>query len=258
VRVNIIELSQSTGGGSVIDIGAGLSPHKNILEKNGFSYHSQDFNLYEPLVEPTGLQNEKWEYPEHDFVCDILEMPTDAKFDLVVCTEVLEHVPDPVASFELLSRLVKPNGYILITVPFNSMMHQAPHWYAAGLSPFWFQYWSKKLDLKIVKLEISGDYVDVMTQEFKRLFDARIPWRILKPLVNLLQKYRKRLPDSILTSGGSEFKNIVVSDVVGKIIFTASGTNENTLINLNNVSNGIYQVKIFRGASVDHLKIVKQ
>jgi hypothetical protein len=54
----------------------------------------------------------------------------------------------------------------------------------------------------LIKLEISGDYVDAMSREFKRLFDFRFPWKMLKPFMSLLQKYRRNVPESILTSGG--------------------------------------------------------
>jgi len=202
VKVQIIELGRTIGTGTAIDIGAGLSPYKATLENANFHYFSQDSNSYKPFEKNfSGLQNSKWDYPTHTFVCDILDTPTELQYDLVLCTEVLEHVPDPVAAFKHLSALMKPGGYLLITVPFNSMMHQAPNWFSAGLSPWWFTYWGHKMHLQIVKLEISGDYIDVMTQEFRRLFDIRISTQILKVFVNWLQRFRASVPSDILSSG---------------------------------------------------------
>ena len=202
VKTRIKELGQSAREHTVIDIGAGVSPYKDVLKESGFTYFSQDFNEYVPeenLVE--GLQNATWNYAKHDFVCDVLDMPTSKKFSLVLCTEVLEHVPDPVASLEHLSNLVKSGGFILITVPFNSMMHQAPFWFSAGLSPFWFEYWAKKLNLEVIKLELSGDYIDVMSQEFNRLFESKIYLKVLRVLVRCLQLFRKKISPDILSSG---------------------------------------------------------
>jgi 2-polyprenyl-3-methyl-5-hydroxy-6-metoxy-1,4-benzoquinol methylase len=40
-----------------------------------------------------------------------------ARFDLVLCTEVLEHLDDPGRALDLLERLCAPSGRVLITVP---------------------------------------------------------------------------------------------------------------------------------------------
>lgn len=55
----------------------------------------------------------------------------DNEFDFVLCTEVLEHVPDFKIAIEEIKRVLKPNGQFLVTVP-NSLCpaeiaHQAKH-----------------------------------------------------------------------------------------------------------------------------------
>lgn len=148
---------------TVLDVGAGLSPYRQNFEALGFNYFSQDFDSYRPSEKKSpGLQNLEWKYPNHDFVCDVLDIPGISKYDFIICTEVFEHVPDPVALIKKLSALTKSGGYILITVPFLSLMHQSPYWFSSGLSPFWFEYWTEKLNLEICELEVSGDYVDMM------------------------------------------------------------------------------------------------
>jgi len=192
-------------GKSVLDIGAGLSPYKHSFEALGFSYFSQDFNSYRPSEkENPGLQNLEWDYPKHDFVCDVLDIPDTSKFDFIICTEVFEHVPDPVALIEKLSALTKSGGYILITVPFLSLMHQSPYWFSSGLSPFWFEYWAEKLNLEIceLELEVSGDYIDMMEQEVARLFHFKKPIRGMTRLSKLVKFFRSRLPSEVLESGG--------------------------------------------------------
>jgi SAM-dependent methyltransferase len=45
---------------------------------------------------------------------------TDGKFDFIISSEVMEHVPDPVApAFETLYRMLKPNGVLFLTVPYS-------------------------------------------------------------------------------------------------------------------------------------------
>jgi len=58
-------------------------------------------------------------YP--NFICGTVEnIETDQKFDLIICTEVLEHVPDPVALCEQLKKHLSKNGYMIITVPYGA------------------------------------------------------------------------------------------------------------------------------------------
>jgi ubiquinone/menaquinone biosynthesis C-methylase UbiE len=41
----------------------------------------------------------------------------DGKFDIVVCTEVLEHVPDPAAVIAELTRVAVPDGRVVVSIP---------------------------------------------------------------------------------------------------------------------------------------------
>jgi SAM-dependent methyltransferase len=65
---------------------------------------------------------------------DILEVERDlarGSFDLIVCSEVLEHVPDPSAVIGVLRDLLKPGGTLLLTVP-AGMVHWSVQDEAAG------------------------------------------------------------------------------------------------------------------------------
>jgi len=44
-------------------------------------------------------------------------------YDLVICTEVLEHTKHPWRAMKEISRLLKPNGLVAITTPFNFRIH---------------------------------------------------------------------------------------------------------------------------------------
>jgi SAM-dependent methyltransferase len=187
---------------SLLDVGAGLSPYKESAKQLGYEYRSHDFSAYVPSSRGSGLQSATWEYPEHDFIMDILDLPTSIETDLILCTEVLEHVPDPVRAFQKMVSLLKPGGIILITVPFLSLMHQAPYWFQAGLSPFWFSHHSAENDIEAVEITVYGDYSDLMSQEIGRMltFKRRIPG--LSRLGGTSKVLRNFLPQSVLESGG--------------------------------------------------------
>lgn len=196
-------LGERTPGARLLDVGAGLSRYRPAARDAGLDYRSHDFNSYDPAGGQPGLQNDSWDYAKHDFVCDILDIPSDARSDIVLCTEVLEHVPDPRGAFAKLVELTEPGGHIVVTVPFLSLMHQAPYWFSSGLSPFWFQHWSEELGVDVLELSVQGDYADLMAQEWARVL-RELPGGFL--LGRLAEKtdraFRKVLPAGVLQAGG--------------------------------------------------------
>lgn len=50
---------------------------------------------------------------------DVLTLPTTSLYDVVICSEVLEHVENDSLLAEKIMALVKPSGYLIITVPYN-------------------------------------------------------------------------------------------------------------------------------------------
>ena len=154
---------------ALLDVGAGSGPYRQSIVEMGFKYSAHDFASYEPDECAPGLQNDTWDYTELDFTCDILDIPDSAAADIVISTEVLEHVPDPARAFHKLWTLVRPSGALLITVPFLSLMHQAPHWYSSGLSPFWFAHHASVAGCTNTEIIVHGDYFDLMEQEVGRV-----------------------------------------------------------------------------------------
>ncbi len=53
----------------------------------------------------------------------------DASVDVVLCTEVLEHVPDPQQAIDEMYRVLVPGGQLLLTTRFLFPIHDAPHDY---------------------------------------------------------------------------------------------------------------------------------
>lgn len=53
----------------------------------------------------------------------------DDAFDIVLCTEVLEHLPEPQRAVDEMFRVLKPGGSLLLTTRFLFPIHDAPHDY---------------------------------------------------------------------------------------------------------------------------------
>lgn len=51
----------------------------------------------------------------------------DESFDSVVCTQVFEHLENPEKSAREIYRVLKPGGYLLLTVPQTNELHEEPY-----------------------------------------------------------------------------------------------------------------------------------
>lgn len=62
--------------------------------------------------------------------CRVERLPfRGGSFDAVLCTQVLEHVPDPSVAIAEASRVLSPDGRLILTIPFVAAEHEEPHDY---------------------------------------------------------------------------------------------------------------------------------
>jgi SAM-dependent methyltransferase len=71
------------------------------------------------------------DYPQFDLCAPIAE---PGRFDVVICEQVLEHVPDPWLAAEHLRELAKPGGHVVVSTPFLIRIHELPEY---GLRDYW-------------------------------------------------------------------------------------------------------------------------
>ncbi len=172
-------------GQSLLDVGAGECPYKSSA--GHLTYVSQDIAQYDGKGTGEGLQTGKWDFSRIDIVCDILDIPEDRLFDCVLCTEVLEHVPDPVAVLAKVARLVKPGGMLILTAPFASYTHFAPYHYATGFSRYFYEWHLPRFGFDISTIEPSAGFFELIGKETKR---AR---RVLKKYLHTTATLFERL-----------------------------------------------------------------
>jgi SAM-dependent methyltransferase len=89
---------------------------------------SRDVSLYLLANAVTKITNYDIASPNPDVVVGPLEsIPfADGTFDSVLCNAVLEHVADAEESIRELARVVKPNGHVVVAVPFLQPFHACP------------------------------------------------------------------------------------------------------------------------------------
>jgi len=170
VRENWIaeQLLSIPKGSIILDAGAGDQHHRKNCAH--LIYMSQDNAGYDGKGDDKGLQTGSYLYGALDIVSDITAIPKeDNSFDAILCTEVLEHVRNPELAISELARLLRPQGKLILTAPFGSLTHFAPHHYFTGFSRYWYDYVLPKYHLKIEKIDADGDYFAYMAQELRRL-----------------------------------------------------------------------------------------
>jgi SAM-dependent methyltransferase len=150
-------------GARVLDIGAGSCLYRKLFTHCVYETHDFAQLPADALFAGVG-------YGRIDYVSDITAIPVpDATFDAALCTEVLEHVPDPVAAVKEFSRLLKPGGTLILTAPLGSGIHQAPYHFYGGFTPYWYERYLAEAGFEEIRVEPNGGFFRFYGQESQRL-----------------------------------------------------------------------------------------
>ncbi|MBV9407023.1 MAG: methyltransferase domain-containing protein, partial [Acidobacteriaceae bacterium] len=96
--------------GRILDFGAGTGALINLMsDLEGLELHGADI-LPRPVALPVHV---KWYQGDLN---DKLEQLA-GYFDAVICSEVIEHLENPRATFRSINGLLKPRGKLLLTTP---------------------------------------------------------------------------------------------------------------------------------------------
>ena len=182
-------------GSKILDAGAGQQQYKKFCAH--LNYVSQDFAEYNPKELMTGLQKTKWDYGSLDVVSDIASIPCDDNsFDVLMCTEVLEHVVNPREAIKEFSRLLKIEGLLILTAPFCSLTHFAPYHFYSGFNSFFYKTELEANNFEILEIIANGNYFDYLAQEINRLPKISKQYsdvNLSPSVVNNLNKLKKTL-----------------------------------------------------------------
>jgi len=135
----------------VLDVGCGEQPLRTLVEESGALYMSTDI-----------AQNQSRTV---DFLVDIssphANKTISGQFELIILSEVLEHVPDPYLALQNIKKLLAPSGKAVITTPFIWPLHEQPLDYQR-LTSHWFDKHVASVGLRVVTNESLGSPIDVL------------------------------------------------------------------------------------------------
>lgn len=158
----------------MLDIGAGTCRYRELFSH--CEYRTHDFKKFEGYI-----NHSQGTYGKMDYVSDIISIPVRSEsFDVILCTEVLEHVPEPIKAMKEISRILVKEGRVFITSPLGSGLHQYPFHFYGGYTPAWYQHWCEQYNLKIISISPNGGFFKHLAQEC-----ARVSW-IMPSIEHLL------------------------------------------------------------------------
>ena len=117
IRRFVQEMSKTVKNSDrVLDAGGGSCPYKKFFSHA--HYESTDF---EKIFDKSSLH-------KHDFLCNLEHIPKENNtYDAILNTQVLEHVPDPLAVLKEFHRVLKLKGRLFLTAPQGWGIHGAPY-----------------------------------------------------------------------------------------------------------------------------------
>jgi SAM-dependent methyltransferase len=110
--LSALEEARPYAKGRLLDVGCGSKPYEQFF--------SVDRHI--GVDWPTSLQSLQVEAFAHAEALPFL----DRVFDSVLCTEVLEHLKHPDTAIREMSRVLKPGGNLIVSVPFIHELHEQP------------------------------------------------------------------------------------------------------------------------------------
>ena len=100
----------------VLDAGAGQGRFKS------------DFDHTRYVGVDLAVGDMAWDYSSLDAISNLTDLPfKDNSFDAALCTQVLEHVPEPQQVISEIARVLKPGGQLFLSAPQSWCQHQKPY-----------------------------------------------------------------------------------------------------------------------------------
>ncbi len=142
---------------NLLEVGCGTKPFYPIYSK--FVSHSVGTDV--PFS------------PHNQEKIDTLALATalpfkDETFDVVLCTEVMEHVPEPQIMLDEIYRVLKPEGTLILTTPFLVPLHEQPYDFFR-YTPFALRYMLEKSGYDIIIIKPFSELFGVIISFFVQL-----------------------------------------------------------------------------------------
>ncbi|MBI2062345.1 MAG: glycosyltransferase [Candidatus Yanofskybacteria bacterium] len=146
----LIKLFPKYFRGKLIDIGAGRAKYYELLNPHIDEYVAVD-NLSSSYQYKSEQDKKKVTH-----ISDASSLPFDSnEFDSALCTELIEHVEDPLSVVREAYRVLKPGGYFILTSVWLSPFHEEPKDYWR-FSESGYRFLSRKTGFEFIDIKPLG------------------------------------------------------------------------------------------------------
>lgn len=185
--------------GKVLDFGCGQKPYEKYFKASEYTGLEYDCE-----ISRMGNKADVF-YDGHTFPFK------DNYFDCAISTQVLEHVPDPQRCLDELFRVIKPGGYVMLSVPFLQEEHGGPYDFQR-YTEFGLRVLVEKSGFEIIKYKklTTGIKALISTINFyiSICYEQKLKYKIYKRIFNLLGKLLTRKTNR---EGGLYVNNFIIA-----------------------------------------------
>ena len=185
-RVSIVlalrELRHRVKPGLILDVGCGMKPYESLLNTSGSKYYGTDY--------PITMEGSYGDSTRADFFSDSMVLPfREGTFDTVISTQMLEHVRKPEVVVYEMSRVLKPDGILILSAPMTWPLHEEPYdFYRYTLHGL--RHLLEEADFEILDEVRRGNNLTTLAQMFLDIQLANIgqalPQRVYSTLLSLV------------------------------------------------------------------------
>ena len=151
---NDIASASKYASGILLDVGCGKKPYSILFDRHTRHYIGFDI--------PASISKEK---NDVDFYASALHIPCrTGSIDSVLCTQLIEHVPEPQRVLAEIARVLKRGGHLILTAPRVWFIHEPPSDYFR-FTEYGLRYLAESNGLEVVLIKQEGSFVEMIAQQ---------------------------------------------------------------------------------------------
>lgn len=164
---------ETTAEGRILDAGAGECRNRSLIENQTY------------IALDAACGDQSWNYADLDVIANLEKVPFKPNsFDLVICTQVLEHVQEPQIVLNEFFRIIKGGGTLCISAPQGWGVHQAPNDFFR-YTHFGLRHLLEKSGFQIISITPSCGYYSYLANRLT-VFPKTFFWQIKQGWLRLL------------------------------------------------------------------------
>jgi SAM-dependent methyltransferase len=166
--ITLLERVAPQARGRLLDVGCGDKPYEYLFRP----YVTEYLGIEHEATFGATAASERERKP--DFLYDGRRLPfEDRSFDTVLNVQVLEHTPRPAALVAEMARVLKDDGILILSAPFQFRLHEEPHDYFR-YSPHGLRALCADAGLEVVEVHNQGSLWSVIAHKLNNYLAFRI------------------------------------------------------------------------------------